>query len=74
MPIGHYSGESGGFPVYGIKGGETRNETKEPLIDDEGWEIVRNYNASDLETRDQRADMSKGRKREYLGHALKLDG
>ena len=50
------------FSEREIKMGETRDETEEPLIEDGEWGKIKNYNAIDLETWDQRDELPAGRK------------
>ena len=50
-----------------------RGGNKEPLIDDEEWIKIKNFNANELETWDQRNEISTGRKRKHMELTLKLN-
>ena len=54
-----------------IKRGESIDENKAPLIDDEEWIKIKYYNTGELETWDQRNALPTGRKWKHMGVSLK---
>ena len=48
--------------AWGIKRDESRDENKDPLIDDEERVKIKSYNSSELETWEQRGEVPTGRK------------